>query len=1201
MNKFYTVFFAFLLISSIAFGQDNQRESTAQAYILNNTESLEVSEDDVSDLIITDSYTSSHNGVTHIYFNQAYNGIPIRNAIANINLTKDDQIVYVGNRLVSDLEARIEHTVPQINAVDALILQLEEAGLNSEKIPPVVKRAGHKTKFAEAAFSQGNIIADLMYVPTGDKLTLTYEVKLLEKSRPHFWHTLVDAVTGELIKHSDETLYCSFENNHYHNHSASCRSSVKMPLEGESAEAASGSYRVYALPTESPVHGPHELIAQPHDITASPFGWHDVDGVDGADFTITRGNNVHAFRDGDDTGISSGDEPDGGVDLIFDFPHDNQQDPSLAQEADITNLFYMNNMMHDISYLLGFDEAAGNFQNTNYKNQGQAGDYVLAQGQDGANLLDADHTNNANFSTPGDGNNGRMQMYFWSQQASSTSIDEPTEIAGDLEVTVPTNGQGDWGFNYVVDFSSVSITEKVVIADDGSFSNPTQGCRDFINTDEMEGNIAMIDRGSCEFGTKSLNAQNAGAVAVLICNVPGVNGGDGEEGVNMSGGDDGPNVIIPSIFLKYSDCQRIKASINAGVDVVVTIMERENEGPDYYSSSFDNGVIAHEYGHGISTRLTGGPSNSGCLPSFDDDGDGYAERAEQMGEGWSDFFALIMTTEPGDTGGDVRGVGVYLEGENPGGRGIRRFPYSNDMNVNPQTMDDIVSGSGVHQTGEVWSAVLWDMYWAFIDVYGFDADWTNTESGNFKAVQLVIDGMKLQPCAPGFMDGRDAILAADQVNHGGIHQCMIWDVFARRGMGVFADQVSTLTQRDNIEDFTPLATCIKELKISKDIAEILVPGEETEVVLTYANHTEAAIENVLITDEIPDNAVFVSQNSSFNVEVIGNTVVFEVGTLESLDEGEIRYTIQSDAGIKSAILYSDDNEDPDLNDQNWEREIIEGLNFWQQSGLADFSYSGFNSWYISEVAEATKSDLIYKKLSVVGEKPTLRFWHKYNTAQSTNGGFIEISTDGQIWKDVTRSFIRNKYPTTINYSTFAIPALEGFSGNSETFIDSYVDLSEYKDQDISIRFKFGTDVTTNTFAPDNGWFVDDIDLIDLLEYQTQACIAGDGESGCSAMKKSFVEASIITSNEDIAIQGVELSLNPNPAGDYTAVSIRSDRSFNGQLSVTSMDGRLVDAYPVQIHKSNNDIIVNTASIPAGIYIVQLQSGDKILSEKLIVQ
>ena len=55
---------------------------------------------------------------------------------------------------------------------------------------------------------------------------------------------------------------------------------------------------------------------------------------------------------------------------------------------------------------------------------------------------------------------------------------------------------------------------------------------------------------------------------------------------------------------------------------------------------FDNGIIIHEYGHGVSTRLTGGPSNSSCLGGTQSGG---------MGEGWSDWWSIVFTHKPGDT------------------------------------------------------------------------------------------------------------------------------------------------------------------------------------------------------------------------------------------------------------------------------------------------------------------------------------------------------------------------------------------------------------------------------------------------------------------------------------------------------------------------------------------------------------------------
>ncbi|MDV7399936.1 M36 family metallopeptidase, partial [Arthrospira platensis SPKY1] len=81
--------------------------------------------------------------------------------------------------------------------------------------------------------------------------------------------------------------------------------------------------------------------------------------------------------------------------------------PSTYIDAAVTNLFYWNNVMHDVWYQYGFDEPAGNFQFNNYGKGGEEGDYIRAQAQDGGG------TNNANFSSGADGSNARIQMYLW--------------------------------------------------------------------------------------------------------------------------------------------------------------------------------------------------------------------------------------------------------------------------------------------------------------------------------------------------------------------------------------------------------------------------------------------------------------------------------------------------------------------------------------------------------------------------------------------------------------------------------------------------------------------------------------------------------------------------------------------------------------------------------------------------------------------
>jgi hypothetical protein len=61
--------------------------------------------------------------------------------------------------------------------------------------------------------------------------------------------------------------------------------------------------------------------------------------------------------------------------------------------------------------------------------------------------------------------------------------------------------------------------------------------------------------------------------------------------------------------------------------------------------------------------------------------------------------------------------------------------------------------------------------------------------------------MKLQGCSPGFIDGRDAILQADILANDGVNQCLIWEVFAKRGLGWSAEQGSSASRSDQVEAF----------------------------------------------------------------------------------------------------------------------------------------------------------------------------------------------------------------------------------------------------------------------------------------------------------------------------------------------------------------------------------------------------------------
>src|SRR5690606_877395 len=183
---------------------------------------------------------------------------------------------------------------------------------------------------------------------------------------------------------------------------------------------------------------------------------------------------------------------------------------------------------------------------------------------------------------------------------------------------------------------------------------------------------------------------------------------------------------------------------------------------------------------------------------------------EQGGEGWSDWYALMLTMRPDDDGDEGRGLGTYLLGQPPGGPGLRPAPYSTDFAVNDYTYGDTQTAAVPHGVGFVWATVLWEVAWELIDGLGHATSPGAVDRGiGYEvALDLVTEGMKLQPCSPGFVDARDAILAADGLLYGGAHTDLLWAAFARRGLGFSASQGSPHTNADNVEafDLPPQAT-----------------------------------------------------------------------------------------------------------------------------------------------------------------------------------------------------------------------------------------------------------------------------------------------------------------------------------------------------------------------------------------------------------
>jgi extracellular elastinolytic metalloproteinase len=826
-----------------------------QNYLDSEKQKYNLTSQDVSDWVVESTANSTATNINNYYIKQRHQGIEVFSSLSNV-WYKNDAVIGMHNSFVSNLNQKINTNSPVISVGEALTAArniLNDVAISSQIIETV---SDYEFKLSNGNVEE-SVNAELVYHLTeSGNLRLAWDLNFYTQDYKHLWSVRIDAVDAKLLDKQDWVISCNFgdANHKDHNHNFFFNKLAFKQAETSLLDIQSGAYRVFPFEIESPNHGARQLLSNPHNTVASPFGWHDTNGVAGAEFTITRGNNVWAQEDANGNN-GTGASPDGGATLSFDFPYGGTGvAASTYLDAATTNLFYMNNMMHDVWYQYGFNEANGNFQQNNYNrgtHPGVTGDAVFADSQDGSG------TNNANFSTPVDGTRPRMQMFLWDvgPRPKLLTVNAPTVVAGQYDAA---NNAFDPG-NVPLP-PAPGITSDLVLYSDAT-PDTSDACETAVNGALLNGKIVILRRGTCPFAQKVLNAQAAGAIAVIVVNNDTANP---DQLVNMSGAD--ASITIPAIFVSYNVGEALIAQMGSGT-VNVTL---KNDPVTFVNSDgdFDNVVIAHEYGHGISTRLAGGPANSSCLSN-----------AEQMGEGWSDFFGLMMQMKAGDNPSDARGIGTFVVSQPTNGTGIRSYPYSVDMGVNPFTFTDTNTEVVPHGVGSVWATVLWDLAWAYVDKYGFDPDKFNGTGGNNKVMRLVLDGLKLQPCNPTFVTGRNALIAADQATTGGADYCMIWEVFARRGLGVNASSGSGSSTTDQVEDFTtpsPGPNCTLRADYFSNEELVKVYPNPTNGLLNIAVNGYSGELNVMVYD-LNGRQVFEKSFTSFATEQTINLQGLQTG------------------------------------------------------------------------------------------------------------------------------------------------------------------------------------------------------------------------------------------------------------------------------------------------------------------------------------
>ncbi len=1174
LNTLRTLLFsALFLISMLAYSQTDQTLNIADNYLKSQSIALDLTQADISDYNVTDHYTSRHNGVTHIYFLQRHQGIEVIGALNNFNVLKDGRVMNMGNRFISHLATKVNTTQPVISPETAVKEVINHFNIETEKDLVLARQENEKVYvFKKEGIALEEIEVELKFQPTEkDEVRLVWQVFLYQRDALHAWNASVDTETGKVIAHYDNVIHCTFD--HMHTDCAKEYRSMTKPV-GPSVEkfdvertnnsapvVMEGTYNVLPLPVESPDHGSREIVTNPADPIASPYGWHDIDGVDGHEYTITRGNNVHAYQDIFNNNQTFGDEPDGGNDLIFDFPFDTANYfPYTMRDAAVTNLFYWNNIIHDVWYQYGFDEVSGNFQENNYGNGGLGGDPVRAEALDGSG------TNNANFATRPDGDTSRMQMYYIGTGAppdifdTQFSINSPADLAGDYNMSIAEFG----------DPLTNSITGNLVQVDDGT-GNPNDACEFLDNGDEIDGNIALIDRGNCDFDFQAWIAQFNGAIGVIICN------DNGPAIFPMPAGGFGGQVMIPSVMVSQEDCDQIKMFLDQGIEVTLSSDAIViPQGPEGRDSDFDNSVIIHEYVHGISNRLTGGPGMTGCLST--------QQNPEQMGEGWSDWLALVMVV-PEDWDRTKKGMGTYFRFQPVDGEGIRNYPYSTDANINPQTYKDINTTNIPHGVGEIWANILWDIYWRLIDLYGYDADLYYGSGGNNMAMQLVMDGMKLQPCNPTFIDGRDAIVRADSILNNGEHYCMIWDAFAIKGVGYSA-------QSGGNEAFDMPPACDPTLKMTFRGDETGTQGQPINYFVEIRNDIPDTDVDILFSDEEPAGMNYVPGSSTCGGDVNGDVFSYTIEPLGSGNLANCEYQLYADPFAYSTIEYEDGF---DLGSSKWSKQSNLGTGIWLPN--LNNPHGG------THAIKANNSDLPCDQLLTLkdallldGDNPGLVFWHFFNTDDGGDGGVVEISTDdGMTWEDLGPFMIDEPYNGTIQSDTInPLANRPGFTGFSKQYIRTIVDLTAFKDEMVKVRFRFGC----NGALGGDGWYVDDVQFFDHVTVAfNEACMTSPS-SDPICQEVSTIIFGDKTNTKEVFPQSL-VKLYPNPTTGNVELSWDAQISEIALVKLISIAGHELDSWSVNPNVGN--LSIDLSDFGKGVYMIQVMTDEAFTTKKVVVK
>lgn len=680
-------------------------------------------------------------------------------------------------------------------------------------------------------------------------------------------------------------------------------------------------------------------------------------------------------------------------------------------DAGVVNAFYIANSLHDWFYLAGFDEAAGNAQASNYGRGGLEGDRMLLE------TLDFSATNNANMTTPADGESPRMQLFRFRGPVRAGVQ------AGALDLRAHSAEFGAAAFDLQGPLLAVNGSPCGALAE------------------VVPGSVVLLRRGPCSPQQQAATAQAAGAAGLLLSH-------DASSGYPGLAGAD-PSISLPVLGLRLQDDQALRTQLAQGT---VQIRLWAQRGPPR-DSALDAAIVAHEWGHYVSNRLIG-------------DGTGlFNLQGRGLGEGWSDYHALMLMLRPehanhpsGVAFGGSYGVMSWIsDGLFPSFApyasyyGIRRWPYSVRTEVNPISFRHVannavlpqqpprtpapvaINNAAVHNAGELWASALLGCHVALLQQTLGPAPRLSFDEVQRRMSEYLVAAYKLTPVSPTFTEAAEALRLAIAVSD--LQDlALCGDALAARGLGLRARSAprTSLSLNGVEESFASggdlsIDAVRMELLAECDGDDILDPGEKAALRIDVRNSGTRALADSwlqLSSDSqrlrFADGALWPLQpsqpqqsqqlqvpiellpgggRSAIRIDLVPQDpgIPFPTGqpgaTALAVDFDELAGVSRSDDFATRSLAWAtplDEGLDPEI--AAWRRRPLDPLR-WVAWG-PDFGTPG-TAWLESPELEVAH-----------GEPLSVEFEARYSFEAWRDtwydGGVIEFSLDeGATWRDVT--------------------------------------------------------------------------------------------------------------------------------------------------------------------------------------------------------